>query len=168
MYWKWPQTPGRGRTRKEDANTQMESHVKAKILRNSALSLVLYALPVALMCARFALTNSHPWEHMRAVQQAAQDAAQASGPWAWLRLDQNGLVVFTLVLGIVEFAFGLYDKHWTKNERTLDIACFVLPKLFVGPTVAYFSLKILPLLIPGLRGSFAWAPLLLGLRHHCG
>jgi sterol desaturase/sphingolipid hydroxylase (fatty acid hydroxylase superfamily) len=84
------------------------------------------------------------------------------GPWSWLRFDRYGLVIFTLALGIVEFALGLYDEHWTKNECILDISCFVLPKIVVGPSVAYFSLKILPLLMPNLRGVFSWVPFLWG------
>ncbi|HMF78707.1 MAG TPA: sterol desaturase family protein [Bryobacteraceae bacterium] len=135
----------------------MESRVKSRIVRNSALSVLLYAFPVALMCATLALTGSHPWEHMQVVHQAVADAG---GAWAWLHLDRYGLIVFTVALGIVEFAFGLYDEHWTKNERILDIACFILPKLLVGPAVAYFSLKILPVLMPGLHGVFAWVPFL--------
>jgi sterol desaturase/sphingolipid hydroxylase (fatty acid hydroxylase superfamily) len=137
---------------------QMEPHLKARIVRNGLLSVLLYALPVLLMCVAFGMTGSHPWERMQVLQSAAAHAAQTSGPWNWLRLDRYGLVVFTLALGLVEFAFGLYDEDWTKNERTLDIVCFVLPKLVVGPAVAYFSLKLLPLLIPDLRRIFAWVP----------
>jgi sterol desaturase/sphingolipid hydroxylase (fatty acid hydroxylase superfamily) len=114
------------------------------------------------MCAVLALTNSHPWEHIRAAHQAAEAAQHASGAWSWLRFDRYGLVIFTLALGIVEFTLGLYDEHWTKNECILDISCFILPKLVVGPAVAYFSLKILPLLIPNLRGVFSWVPFLWG------
>jgi hypothetical protein len=107
-----------------------------------------------------ALTGSHPWERMQMAHQAA--VAHAVTPWSWFHLDRYGLVIFTLALGIVEFAFGLYDEHWAGNERILDTVCFVLPKLLVAPAVAWFSLKILPLLIPDLRGVFAWVPLFWG------
>lgn len=139
---------------------QIEPRVKARIKRNILFSFGIYALPLVLMFTALALTGSHPWEHMRAAHQTA--ATYAATPWSWFRLDRYGLVIFTLALGIVEFAFGLYDEHWTGNERILDMACFILPKLLVAPAVAWFSLKILPLLIPDLRGVFAWVPLFWG------
>jgi len=136
---------------------QMAPHVKSRIARNALLTLLLYALPIALMFAFLALTGSHPWDHQSALLLQKQ-AEHARGPWAWFRLDRDGLILFTLALGILEFAFGLYDEHWTKNERALDIVCFVLPKILVEPAVAYFSLTLLPLIIPDLRNIFAWVP----------
>ena len=137
---------------------QMELHVKRRAIRDVWLSIAIYLLPVALMCATLAFTGGRPWEHMQAIH----TALPAKVPWAWLRLDQYGLVIFTLLLGIVEFTLGLYDEHWTKNERLLDIACFVLPKIVIAPVVAYFSLKALPFLVPSLRGAFAWVPFVWG------
>jgi sterol desaturase/sphingolipid hydroxylase (fatty acid hydroxylase superfamily) len=136
----------------------MDSAVKARIARNAAWSLLIYALPVILMCAWLALTGAHPWEGMANAHGAVQTGAHVGGPWSWLALDRYGLVIFTLALGIVEFLFGLYDEHWTGNERTLDIACFIIPKIITGPIVAWFSLKLLPVIMPALHGAFAWVP----------
>lgn len=134
---------------------QMEIHVKRRIIRNAQLSLFLYALPVLLMMACFYFTGEKPWWN---ASPHPAHPNQPHGIWAILSLNRWGLVVFTVVLGIVEFAFGLYDEHWTKNERWLDITSFIAPKLIVAPVTAYFSLKALPLLLPGLNQSFAWVP----------
>jgi sterol desaturase/sphingolipid hydroxylase (fatty acid hydroxylase superfamily) len=69
-----------------------------------------------------------------------------------------GLPVLLIVVGIIEFLFGLYDKKWTKNELTTDIVCFALPLIIVRPAIVYFSLKLLPLVLPGLQGIFSWVP----------
>ncbi len=73
-----------------------------------------------------------------------------------------GLVIFMLALGIVEFSFGLYKGKWNKNERTLDIICFIIPRLVVRPAIAYFGLKLLPVLLPGYKGYFSWVPFFWG------
>lgn len=73
-------------------------------------------------------------------------------------LSSWGLPVFMLILGIVEFSFGLYKKHWSKNERILDIVCYTVPKIVVRPLVAYFGLKFLPIALPGFKAAFAWVP----------
>lgn len=74
----------------------------------------------------------------------------------------NGLVIFMLALGIVEFSSGLYKGKWSKNERTLDIICFIIPRLVVRPAIAYFGLKLLPVLLPGYKGYFSWVPFFWG------
>jgi sterol desaturase/sphingolipid hydroxylase (fatty acid hydroxylase superfamily) len=53
---------------------------------------------------------------------------------------------------------GLYENKWTKNERTLDIICFIAPRFLVRPVIAYFGLKFLPVLIPGGKNVFSWIP----------
>ncbi|MGV3561109.1 sterol desaturase family protein [Larkinella arboricola] len=73
-------------------------------------------------------------------------------------LNTWGLPTLVLLIGMVEFSFGLYNKHWDKNERLLDIACFTLPKLVVRPLVTYFSLQLLPLALPGFQDAFDWVP----------
>jgi sterol desaturase/sphingolipid hydroxylase (fatty acid hydroxylase superfamily) len=73
-------------------------------------------------------------------------------------LSTWGLPVLMVIVGLVEFALGLYDKKWNRNERILDIVCFVGPKLFIRPLVVYFSLKLLPVLLPGYKDAFAWVP----------
>lgn len=60
------------------------------------------------------------------------------------------------VIGVIEFSFGMYKRKWPKNERFVDIACFALPRLVVRPAVAYYGLRILPLILPGLANTFSW------------
>ena len=73
-------------------------------------------------------------------------------------LNTWGLPVLILVVGVFEFTFGLYDKKWTRNELALDITCFVIPRIVLQPLVVYFSLKMLPVVLPGLKGGFTWVP----------
>jgi sterol desaturase/sphingolipid hydroxylase (fatty acid hydroxylase superfamily) len=136
---------------------------KQKLSKDIGISLLLYILPIALMFGAFAINGNYPWTN------AGQDAASAlsqhsDGLLGWVTLVfQNmrswGLTVLVLALGIFELALGLYDEEkWTKNERTLDIVCFILPKLVVGPATAYFSLQLLPRIFPDVANVFAWVP----------
>ncbi len=78
-------------------------------------------------------------------------------------LSTWGLPVIMVILGVVEFAVGLYENKWTKNERILDIICFIAPKFIIRPLIAYFGLKVLPILLPGGKDAFAWIPFWMGL-----
>ncbi|MDX2195817.1 MAG: sterol desaturase family protein [Cytophagales bacterium] len=130
-----------------------------KLLKNIVLSLFIYALPVALMTAWFAHSEQKPWELPLSTPQLATDNS-------WLQpitlifnnLNDWGLTVLVLILGIIEFSIGLYDKRWNTNERTLDIACFVFPKLVLYPLTAYYGSKFLPYAIPELKNIFSWVP----------
>ncbi|MXV51893.1 sterol desaturase [Pedobacter sp. HMF7647] len=73
-----------------------------------------------------------------------------------------GFPVLVFILGTAEFSLGLYEKKWNKNEKILDIACYVVPFIIIGPAVAYFGLKFLPLIIPDLKGVFSWVPFFWG------
>ncbi|MEZ2335386.1 sterol desaturase family protein [Mucilaginibacter sp. RCC_168] len=77
-------------------------------------------------------------------------------------LNGYGFSVLVLVLGVLEFSFGLYKKRWTKNERWVDIACFTIPKLIVKPVIAYYGLKVLPSILPGFKNAFDWVPFFWG------
>lgn len=77
-------------------------------------------------------------------------------------LNGYGFSVLVLVLGVLEFSFGLYKKRWNKNEKWVDIACFTIPKLVVKPLVAYYSLLVLPAILPTLKNTFDWVPFLWG------
>jgi len=77
-------------------------------------------------------------------------------------LNGYGFSVLVLVLGVLEFSFGLYKKRWNKNEKWVDIACFTIPKLVVKPLVAYYGLKVLPAVLPGLKNTFDWVPFFWG------
>jgi len=69
-----------------------------------------------------------------------------------------GLPVIMVFAGIAEFALGLYENKWSKNERILDIVCFVVPKVVIRPAIVYFTLLALPVVLPGLKGIFGWVP----------
>jgi sterol desaturase/sphingolipid hydroxylase (fatty acid hydroxylase superfamily) len=73
-------------------------------------------------------------------------------------LSSWGLPVIVLIVGVVEFSFGLYKKHWNRNEMILDIVCYTAPKIVVKPLVAYVVLKFLPYTLPGLNEAFSWIP----------
>lgn len=73
-------------------------------------------------------------------------------------LNGWGLTVLTLIVGIAEFAYGLYANKWSKNERTLDIVCFVIPKIIVRPFISYVGLLYLPFLFPTGKNIFSWVP----------
>jgi sterol desaturase/sphingolipid hydroxylase (fatty acid hydroxylase superfamily) len=77
-------------------------------------------------------------------------------------LNGYGFSVLVLVLGVLEFSFGLYKKRWNKNEKWVDIACFTIPKLIVRPLVAYYSLLVLPAILPGFKNVFGWVPFFWG------
>ena len=77
-------------------------------------------------------------------------------------LNGWGFVAITLILGILEFSFGLYGKKWDTNEKLLDVACYTLPKLVIAPVTAYFGLKVLPVILPFAKNEFAWIPFAFG------
>lgn len=77
-------------------------------------------------------------------------------------LNTWGLTALTFILGFAEFSLGLYGKKWNKNEKFLDIACYTVPKLIVGPAVAYFGLKFLPQAFPEAKATLSWIPFAFG------
>lgn len=125
------------------------------ITRDALVSLALYATPVALMALVFYWTGSKPWLNGPAV-------VDFKAP-AWIEaifhnLSTWGLPVLMVVLGLIEFAAHLYENRWKKNERILDIVCFVAPRVVIRPLLTYFTLRLLPFALPGLKGVFAWVP----------
>ncbi len=70
--------------------------------------------------------------------------------------------ILAIALGGIEFAMGLYENTWNKNEGLLDVTCFLLPRFIITPIMAYFSLKFLPAVLPGWQNVFGWVPLLWG------
>lgn len=77
-------------------------------------------------------------------------------------LNGWGLTALTFILGFAEFSLGLYGKKWNNNEKLLDIACYTIPKLVVGPVVAHFGLKVLPFILPDAKNEFTWIPFIFG------
>lgn len=129
---------------------------RLNIARDAAISVVLYLAPLLLMFLTFRLTGSKPWlqPHGYALGFKAPYLVEAT----FKNLNTWGLPAIMLVLGIFEFALGLYEKRWTKNEKFLDIVCFVAPKILIRPVITYTILKLLPFLLPGLAGTFSWVP----------
>ncbi|SEM75947.1 Sterol desaturase/sphingolipid hydroxylase, fatty acid hydroxylase superfamily [Chitinophaga rupis] len=135
--------------------------IQKSIWRDAAISIFIYALPVVLMFSAFYLTNTRPWE----------THGNGTLPFrlphfldvVFENLRSWGLPAIMLVLGIIEFAVGLYENKWTRNERILDIVCFTVPKIILRPAIAYFGLKFLPVLLPGAANAFAWIPFGWGL-----
>jgi sterol desaturase/sphingolipid hydroxylase (fatty acid hydroxylase superfamily) len=130
--------------------------------RNALLSILIYVTPIVLMFLAFYITGSRPWEVPYEITHTRPEGDTRSVlgiiTLVFHNLSSWGLPVIMLVLGIIEFSAGLYEEKWTKNEKILDIVCFVVPKIVIGPVVAYFGLKFLPVVIPDLKGIFSWVP----------
>jgi sterol desaturase/sphingolipid hydroxylase (fatty acid hydroxylase superfamily)/rhodanese-related sulfurtransferase len=136
---------------------ELKKDIARSILRDSFLSVILYTLPVALMFFSLYLSGSRPWlDHHSAA--AAGFRAPHFVEAIFTNLKTWGLPAILLALGVLEFSFGLYEGRWKKNERILDIVCFLGPKLLLRPVTVYFTLKLLPLALPGLASSYSWVP----------
>jgi sterol desaturase/sphingolipid hydroxylase (fatty acid hydroxylase superfamily) len=145
---------------------KMDAEVRQKLITNGLASMLIYALPVVLMFLTFSITGQRPW------QQTAQPPVlllrfylsfeHALGP-----LKDYGLTLFVVVLGIVEFSLGLYENRWTKTEKATDIACFATSYIVLRPFFTFVGLKLLPLVLPGLKNQFAWVPFFWGVLIIC-
>jgi sterol desaturase/sphingolipid hydroxylase (fatty acid hydroxylase superfamily) len=133
---------------------KVDNVLAKRITRDGLISVLLYVTPVILMFTTFHITGYKPWEGSNAFPFKAPAFLEA----VFKNLSSWGLPAIVLVLGVIEFAIGLYENKWTKNERTLDIVCFVVPKLVVKPFVAYFGLKLLPQILPHAKDAFDWVP----------
>ena len=49
-------------------------------------------------------------------------------------------------------------KSGQKNELYLDITSFVIPRIVLQPLIVFFTLKLLPVVLPGLKNEFSWVP----------
>lgn len=128
---------------------QIDAAVKKSIVKGISASVFIYALPVALMFLSFSVSHNRPWQN---------PLSQSASSWlhSW---NDYGVSMFILALGIVEFVAGLYETdRWSGNEKLTDIVCYAFPLVVVRPFFTYFSLKILPFLLPGVKNTFAWVP----------
>ena len=130
-----------------------------KIGKDISVSLFIYALPVVALYLYFAFKGETPWIN----NTHAPASVNVPGIFKFLEpslrhLRSWGFFAIALVLGAIEFALGLYDNKWTKSERKVDIICFLAPKFLMPPVTAFFALKLLPLLLPGLANQFSWVP----------
>lgn len=139
---------------------KMELEVRNRLVRNGLLSLFIYALPVLAMLVVFSVTGQKPWLSPPEI---------STGTWyqTLKSTSGNGLIVFTLALGLVELMLGMYGKRFDRNEKTLDLVCYVIPKLLIRPLIAWVSLRIWPALFPGLQGNFAFVPFWWGFLILC-
>src|ERR1043165_9396622 len=97
---------------------RIKKEIAKKITRDSVISIFIYALPVVLMFFYFYIPGQRPWELSK-----PQYNFGFLGPF-FKNLNTWGLPSLMVVVGIVEFSLGLYDKRWNRNERLLDITCF--------------------------------------------
>jgi sterol desaturase/sphingolipid hydroxylase (fatty acid hydroxylase superfamily) len=136
---------------------KLDKEVSIQIQRNLLASVFLYTLPVLLMFSYFYITGSKPW-----LAGNDNNTVAFKAPYLVEQIFRNlkswGLPVLVLIVGVFEFGFGLYENKWTKNERILDIVCFVVPKVLLVPVITFFSLKLLPTLLPNAKDAFAWVP----------
>jgi sterol desaturase/sphingolipid hydroxylase (fatty acid hydroxylase superfamily) len=140
---------------------RMDPAVKTRMIRNILLSLFIYALPVALMLAFLWWRGDAPWSHAAAAVHTGL-FWRVSG---WL--NGNGFVELIVLLGLAEFTLGRYGEHWRGNETVLDIVCFALPRLVFAPFFAWFSVSVLPRILPLEHGLFSWVPFFWGVLILC-
>ena len=119
---------------------RIDPRIKQRIIRNSLLSLLIYALPPVLMFVSFSLQGSRPWDHPAVAGHGIASLLQSAAAV----LSGNRFIVFVVALGVLEFSVGMYGEEWTRNEKTLDIVCFAIPKLVFGPFFAWFSVQWVP------------------------
>jgi sterol desaturase/sphingolipid hydroxylase (fatty acid hydroxylase superfamily) len=140
---------------------RMDSAVKTRMIRNILLSLFIYALPVALMLAFLWWRGDAPWSHTATVHHTG--IFWTVSDW----LNGNGFVELIVLLGLAEFTLGRYGEHWRGNETVLDIVCFALPRLVFAPFFAWFSVSVLPRILPREHGLFGWVPFFWGVLILC-
>ncbi|MDE1191006.1 MAG: sterol desaturase family protein [Arachidicoccus sp.] len=133
-----------------------QKQASLNIRRDALISVGIYLLPIVLMFIVFSITGQKPW--LKPATESISFKAPKIIEDVFKNLRTWGLPAITLVLGILEFSFGLYGKKWTKNNILTDVACYFLPHVIVRPAVVFFSLKLLPLLLPALANKFEWVP----------
>lgn len=141
-----------------DSNNKKSLNLK----RDISISLLIYILPIIAMLAYFGISGTKPWlgntdpaSHFKAPVLIENAFHLFTTTW--------GFTILTLLVGILEFSFGLYEKKWTKKERIVDIVCFLVPKVLVKPVVVFFTLHALPWILPGLKNHFGWVPFFWGI-----
>ncbi len=131
-------------------------NIPVNLKRDVSISILLYATPVVLLFAYLWFTGQKPWLTV------APGEITFRMPFFLESIFKNlstwGLSALMIVVAIVEFSLGLYQKRWTRNEQILDLICFVLPRFFIRPLTVYFTLKALPSIFPGGAGVFSWVP----------
>src|ERR1700761_6109077 len=137
----------------------LDKTLKNNISRDVLISIFLYALPVVAVYLYFVSKGERPWIN----NAHAPLTFNAPSFFHFIQpifknLQTWGFSVLILIIGIVEFAFGLYENKWSKSERTIDIICFIAPIVLLTPLIVLFSLKLLPWALPHLANEFSWVP----------
>lgn len=135
-----------------------QQSIRNKLLRDIGISLIIYSLPVISI---FLYYQSNP-EAVKNALGAIPAFIQPLKPY-FEQIKTWGLLSLMLFLGILEFAFGLYDRKWNPNERKTDGISLLVILFFTPAIVSVFSLKLLPALLPGLANTFSWIPFWNGL-----
>lgn len=133
---------------------KVEQNLTQRITRDAAISVLLYLAPILLMFGAFYVTGYKPWsganEFPFKVPQFLESVFKNLSSW--------GLTAIVLAIGVAELAAGLYENKFTKNENLLNLACFILPKIVIKPAVTYYTLQLLPAILPGQKDIFSWVP----------
>ena len=69
--------------------------------------------PLALMFLTFRLTGQRPWLHPHGYTLSLKAPVLVEA--VFKNLGTWGLPAIMVVVGIFEFAFGLYEREWTRN-----------------------------------------------------
>ncbi|REH00484.1 sterol desaturase family protein [Flavobacterium aquicola] len=131
----------------------LSSKTQKTLKRDLSISLLIYTLPVLAIYLYFKLNNGIVSESHLTLPSFLEFAKPV-----FANLQTWGLPVFMIVIGIIEFAAGLYDDEWTGEERKIDIVSFLAPKLIFPPVIAFFSLTLLPVLFPNFANTLSWVP----------
>jgi sterol desaturase/sphingolipid hydroxylase (fatty acid hydroxylase superfamily) len=120
--------------------------------RDIFISLFIYALPIVVL-------YSYAVEHPNLLSGKAELPSFLVPLKPFFEdFRQKGYIIMLFALGALEALAGLYDRKWNKNERFVDIACFIAPQILIYPLLGLFSIKALPYLLPSAAGIFSWVP----------
>lgn len=131
-----------------------DSTIKNKLLKDIGISLLIYSLPV-LSILFYYQANQETIIH--SVPARLPKFIESSVPY-FEYIKTWGVLLLMIVLGLLEFVFGNYDKKWNSNEKKIDIASLVFI-LGITPVFVYlYSTKALPYFLSGLENSYSWIP----------
>ncbi len=88
-----------------------EKSIISKIVKDVFISMLLYATPVVFMLITFNITGAKPWETF-----VHKDIISDNFPaQIFHHLNTWGLPFIMLIIGVAEFAYGLYENRWEKK-----------------------------------------------------
>jgi len=132
---------------------KLKKEIAEKLINDFIISIFLYSLPIVCMFIYYWCFSKHrPWN------QPNQELPFASLGSVFVNFNTWGLPVLMVVVGVVEWMLGLYKGGWNRNEQFLETLSFIVPRIVIRPIVAYYSLRILPLILPGFMNMFGWMP----------